>query len=220
MKFKIDLKIFLFAIIFYFTKQIQIYAILMVFALIHELGHLITGLMLGLKPNKLEIKPYGFAISFKVMPDNYNKKIKKGNLMEVKKIWIALAGPITNLFAIILVANLHNDNIFLNTMIIYANILIMLFNLIPMYPLDGGRILKSLLHICLGKSKAEIYTNNISFIILIIVTFFASIAILVVENIAIFLIVVVLWLMYIKEDIVYRQRQKIFNLVEKSLEIK
>ena len=43
MKFKIDLKIFLFAILFYFTKQIQIYAILKIFALIHELGHLIAG---------------------------------------------------------------------------------------------------------------------------------------------------------------------------------
>lgn len=49
MSVKIDLKIFLFAIIFYFTKQIKIYALLMILALVHELGHLVCGICLGLK---------------------------------------------------------------------------------------------------------------------------------------------------------------------------
>ncbi len=40
MSIKIDLKIFLFVILFWLTSQIEIYAILMIFALIHELGHL------------------------------------------------------------------------------------------------------------------------------------------------------------------------------------
>ena len=44
MSVKIDLKIFLFAIIFYFTKQIKIYALLMILALVHELGHLVCGI--------------------------------------------------------------------------------------------------------------------------------------------------------------------------------
>ena len=30
---------------------------------------------------------------------------------------------------------------------VYSNILILLFNLLPIYPLDGGRILKYILHI-------------------------------------------------------------------------
>ena len=45
MRFRIDLKIFIFLIIFYFTRQIEIYSILMLFALIHELGHLLAGLL-------------------------------------------------------------------------------------------------------------------------------------------------------------------------------
>ena len=40
MRFRIDLKIFLFIILFYFTKQIEIYAMIMFFAILHELGHL------------------------------------------------------------------------------------------------------------------------------------------------------------------------------------
>ena len=42
MKFKIDLKIFIFLLLFYFTRQIKIYSIMMLFGIIHELGHLIS----------------------------------------------------------------------------------------------------------------------------------------------------------------------------------
>ena len=58
MRFRIDLKIFLFIILFYFTKQLELYALIMIFAILHELGHLCAGLISGFKPEKLEIKPY------------------------------------------------------------------------------------------------------------------------------------------------------------------
>ena len=65
MTIKIDLKIFLFLAIFIITRQIEIYALLMIFALIHELGHFFMGLFLGFKPETLSIIPTGFSISFK-----------------------------------------------------------------------------------------------------------------------------------------------------------
>ena len=103
MRFRIDLKIFIFLIIFYFTKQIEIYAMIMLFALIHELGHLLAGLLMGMKPEKIELMPFGVSISFKIKVEEYNKKIKKGNMLEIKKILVALAGPLTN-FIIIIIA--------------------------------------------------------------------------------------------------------------------
>ena len=60
MQIKIDLKIFLFLLIFVITRQIKIYAILMLFALIHELGHLVTGLILGLKIEEISVIQVGF----------------------------------------------------------------------------------------------------------------------------------------------------------------
>ncbi len=217
MRFKIDLKIFLFLIIFYFTKQIHIYALIMIFAFIHELGHLLAGVLCGMKPEKLEIKPYGVSISFKLFPKDYNIKIGKSNKLEVKKILVALAGPVTNLLIIIVSLNLPVE-FFAKLMIIYSNILITIFNLIPIYPLDGGRIVKSILSITFGKRKAEKYINNISFITLIFVTFVSSILIYIIENIAIFLIVIVLWIMYIAEDIKYKRKIEIYKLLEKSIE--
>lgn len=217
MQFKVDLKIFLFLILFYITGQLGEYAVILILAFVHELGHLLAGIILGMKPAKLELKPYGISISFKINPNDYNKKIAKGNLLELKKAIVACAGPVTNLIIIIITLNLR-VNIFTSLLIIYSNILLIIFNLIPMYPLDGGRIVKSLIYLFLGKKKAEKYTNNISFIFLIIVTFMGSVATFYFENMAIFLIIICLWLIYIKEDITYKKKIKIYDLIEKTIE--
>lgn len=219
MCFRIDLKIFLFVVLFYFTKQIEIYSMMMLFALLHEFGHLIAGLVFGMKPEKMEIMPYGVSISFKLTPKDYNKKIRCGNQLELKKIFVALAGPITNIIIILIVLQM-NMNIFGTLIMLYSNLLLILFNLLPIYPLDGGRVIKGILHIFLGKMKSEKYINCISFVTLIIVTFISSIVIYKAENIAIFLIILVLWGIFIREDRMYTRRSKIYNLLEKSIEIR
>ena len=218
MRFRIDLKIFIFLIIFYFTKQIEIYAMIMLFALIHELGHLLAGLLMGMKPEKIELMPFGVSISFKIKVEEYNKKIKKGNMLEIKKILVALAGPLTNFIIIIITSNI-NIELFKALIIIYTNFLIMIFNLLPIYPLDGGRILKGILHINFGIQKSEFYTNIISKIIVAIITILSSVLILYVHNIAIALIDMYLWYLIIKEDIIYKKREKILeNINKKTLE--
>ena len=219
MRFRIDLKIFIFLILFYFTRQIELYAFIMIFALIHELGHLFAGILLGMKPEKLEIMPFGVSIAFKINPKEYNQKIKKGNILEIKKIIVAFGGPITNFLIIIITCKL-NLEIVKSLIIIYTNFLIMIFNLLPIYPLDGGRILKGILHINLGKIKAEKYINTISKMTVIIITAISSILILYVHNISIFLIDIYLWYLQIKEDLNYTRRKEIYKKYLKIEEFK
>ena len=77
MRVRIDLKIFIFLFLFFIIKQIKIYLTMLLFCTIHELGHIIAGLILKMKPEKLEILPYGLSISFKIYPGDINKRIKK-----------------------------------------------------------------------------------------------------------------------------------------------
>lgn len=214
MKIRINLKIFLFVLIFILTKQIKIYGILMLFAFIHELGHMIVGILLGFKPEKLEIMPYGVSVGFNVKCEDYNKKIKKGNMLAIKKLIIALAGPLTN-FIITIIFLMANINFFgiERELVIYSNILIGIFNLIPIYPLDGGRTIKNILHITVGLQNSYEYTNQISKITVCLLTGVCSIAILYIKNIALLLILGYLWYLVIVENRRYNRKKEIYEKV-------
>lgn len=201
MKIKVNLQIFIFAIIFYFTKQIKIYTILMTFAFIHEIGHLIAGVLLGLKVKSINIMPFGISINFE---DYSNKYI-------IKKIIIAIAGPLVNLAIVIL--GMYNN---WEEDIIYANALIGMFNLIPLYPLDGGRILKYIIQLATDSKEAETMTYKLSNILIIILTFISSVGILFMKNIGVLFILAYLWILIIQENKRYRLKMKIFNLISEN----
>jgi len=220
MSIKLDLKIFLFFLLFFITSQINIYILLMTFACIHEITHLLVGIILGFIPQELKITPVGFQIGFKVKCEEYNKKILKGNSLGIKKAIIALAGPIINFLIAILIVVLQSTHIIdlennLYQNIVYANLLIGLFNLIPIYPLDGGRIVNELLHITVGLKKSYQYTYKVSKATIILLTVISSIAILYLKNISILLILLYLWILIIKERRIYHARERIFDLEEK-----
>lgn len=215
MKIRIDLKIFIFFALFYFTKQIDIYFIIIFFCIIHELGHIIMGLILNFKPDKLEIKPYGLSISFKINIEDINIKIGNGNLLELKQIIVAISGPVVSLLLIILYS--YIDPIYITKQdAIYSNILILLFNLLPLYPLDGGRILNSIFYMKYGNRVSKVFTYKCSNITMIIITIFSSIFIYYFKNISIFLICICLWIMRTKENKIFHKKMKIYDLIESS----
>lgn len=201
MRIRINLQIFIFAIIFYLTKQIRIYTILMVFAFIHELGHLLAGILLGLKVKGIDVMPFGVSINFE---DYSNKYI-------AKKIIIAMAGPLVNVIIVIL--GIYNN---WEEEIIYANILIGLFNLIPLYPLDGGRILKYIIQLTTNSREAEMFSYKLSNILIIILTIVSSVGILFIQNIGIVLILAYLWVLIIKENKKYKLKMRIFRMISNN----
>ena len=200
MVLRLDLKIFIFFVLFYVTKQIELYATT-ILCIIHELGHVVMGLIMGLKIEKIEIMPLGLSVSFKINIDDYNQKIRKGNILHLKKIAIAAAGPLTNFILLLLVVYTNiNFKVVSNEILAYANIIIMLFNLLPIYPLDGGRILKEIISLFEGNIKSKVYIRKISKAVMILITMIGSIGVLYFKNIAIFFIIIYLWIVVITEN--------------------
>lgn len=195
MKVRIDLKILIFIILFYFTHQLKIYLIVMLFAFIHELGHLIAGLILGIKPEKIDLMPFGATITFKpqIQNSDYENTASTTNRAQeyIKKIIVLIAGPLTN-FIIILITSNIDISIFTAMIIIYTNLILLLFNMFPIYPLDGGRIIQETLNIIFGKTKSKKYTKIVSKIFLTILTILAIITFFYCKNIAPIIIVMYL----------------------------
>ena len=199
MRIRIDLKILIFLFVFFLTNQIEIYLIIMFFCLLHELGHIIMGIILKMKPEKIELMAFGLSSSFKANSKDGKIKIKNGNLLQLKEILIALAGPILSIVLVIIY--IYLEPIYITREVaIYSNLLIMIFNLLPIYPLDGGRIIKGILHIEFGEKKADILVNKISNIIMILMTIISSITVYYYKNIAIFFICIFLWIILLREN--------------------
>ena len=189
----------------------------MLFAIIHELGHVLTGIILGYKPKNIEVLPIGISACFYMQCDDYNKKINYANRFVLKKVIISCAGPITN-FIIAIIFYFFDFSIFniSREFIIYTNLIIGIFNLIPIYPLDGGRIIKNILHIKIGLKKSYKYTKIIANLSIIILTIFSSMAILYLKNISIVLILIYLWGIVIIQNKKYESKMNIYKMLEKN----
>lgn len=205
MEFKIDIKIFLVGLIFFIVNQFYMYILFMIFVIIHECFHLLAGIVLGYKVKNLKIMPLGVSVGFKEKEEEYNTKIRKSNMNNVKKIIILLMGPISNIViaGMFLVLNKPEP--------VYINIVIAIFNLLPIYPLDGGQILNRILRIFYSNFESYKISNSINNIMMSILTALASIGLLYAKNIAIIFIVIFMWYLIIKENIKYKEMSKYFK---------
>jgi stage IV sporulation protein FB len=142
--------------------------------LFHELSHVRTAKKLGYNSQYVFIDIlHGGAL----IDSNYENNKKNA-------IKIALAGPMANIFIAFFLLILsvflsfylssQGDVIGLLSNCIYINIVIGLFNLIPVFPLDGGRILKYSLELSMNnKEKANKLNGYISLFLSILIIIFS-----------------------------------------------
>ena len=111
---------------------------------LHEFGHALAARRLGIKTESITLYPFGGIA-------------RMGDISHHPKqeMTVALAGPAVNI-AISAVAGITWWNLPSPPVGILAalNIAMALFNLIPAYPMDGGRVLRSALSLRLGHTRA------------------------------------------------------------------
>jgi stage IV sporulation protein FB len=118
----------------YFIELLTLFGIVF----IHELGHVTMAKSLGWRVKEVQLLPFGGVAVVE----------ESGNIPAHEELWVALAGPFQNAwmagFAFIMMKFSGGDSLWWGYFL-QANMLIGLFNMLPILPLDGGKVLVSLL---------------------------------------------------------------------------
>ncbi|WP_125152599.1 M50 family metallopeptidase [Clostridium rectalis] len=103
---------------------------------LHEIVHYITARFLGFGGFDLEILPVGAVLKLKDIDEASPKE----------DIIIAASAPLFNIiFGILFYKLYHIYNVEIYHVLFQCNMIIGVFNLVPAYPLDGGRILRDII---------------------------------------------------------------------------
>jgi len=162
---------------------------------LHELGHALTAKHFGIKTKKITLLPIGGMASLEKLPESPKEELL-----------VVIAGLLVNvaiallLFFLIPVQELFRLN-FTETfemlmgfsiqnflfLLFIVNLGLVVFNLIPAFPMDGGRILRALLAIKLGRLKATQLAAGIGQVLAVIFLFIGLVSNLFLIFIALFI---------------------------------
>jgi len=130
----------------YVAYSVFLTCLVFVCVLLHELGHALMAQRFGVSTRSITLLPVGGVAALNRIPERPREEFL-----------IAIAGPMVNVViaGVLLILLGWPENVFyqfgqwtfrgLGGILIYVNIVMIVFNLIPAFPMDGGRIFRSLL---------------------------------------------------------------------------
>jgi Zn-dependent protease len=132
--------------------------------LLHELGHSLTARRYGVETRKITLLPIGGVASLERIPEDPRQEL-----------WVAVAGPAVNVvIALLLYPFVASEQLFVNedmagvsttqgflNALFRVNAALVIFNIIPAFPMDGGRILRALLALKMGRMRATQIAANL-----------------------------------------------------------
>jgi Zn-dependent protease len=150
--------------------------ILFVFAIfacivLHEIGHALAARAYGIGTRHITMYPIGGVAALERMPEKPSREIAIAlagpavNLAIAAGLWVGLlaSGSITLDFAIVT----HNPFAGFALGVLKVNVLLFAFNLLPAFPMDGGRVLRALLATQMTRLRATTYAVSVGTIVAI-----------------------------------------------------
>jgi Zn-dependent protease len=129
--------------------------------LIHEFGHALACRSVGGQANLIVLWPFG-GVAYVAPPQRPGAQL-----------WSIAAGPLVNVILVPVLSLLWwlansagwDDELYRYVQAIWTiNLVLLIFNMLPIYPLDGGQILRSLLWFILGRATSLIVATVIGFL--------------------------------------------------------
>lgn len=127
-------------------------ALLLTSVVLHELGHALMAKRLGIRTRDITLYPFGGVAA---LLDSVNAK---------QELLITIAGPLVNVLIVAVIALIMEPNAiwasgFMHTPVgslFSINVALAVFNILPAFPMDGGRILRSVLQLLNIRSATAI----------------------------------------------------------------
>jgi Zn-dependent protease len=153
-------------------------SLLSVFAcvVLHEFGHILVAKKYGIQTRRIVLLPIGGVADLERLPENPKQELL-----------IAIAGPLVNIAIAGLIflttpinkvffqepdlLQLTKYQLFWSTLF-SINVLLAIFNLIPAFPMDGGRVLRAILAMYMNRIRATRIAANLGQFIAILFIFF------------------------------------------------
>ena len=183
-------------LIFILIGYFKFISYFMLLIIVHELGHILVSTLFKWNIDKIIVLPFGGLTKFNEL---INRPI-------IEEFLVAISGIVfQEIFFILIKDYINYEHFYL------INYFVIIFNLIPIYPLDGSKILNVIFNIITSYKNSILLTCIVSYIFIIVLSFiFININ---------RLVILVLIFLFIEVNRLYKSRKDLFNkfLLERYL---
>lgn len=134
------------------------FIIMYLIVFIHEAGHITMAYLFNWNIKKINIYPFG---GYTLFSESINKPF-------IEEFLVFFGGILFQIISFTLVTLIFDNTSYVNNLFYSYNLTILIFNMIPIIPLDGSKILNIILNYIFPFKKSHLITIYTSYIILLI----------------------------------------------------